>query len=119
MSLMVLGLTVAMGALGAVIRWLVWLSLNRFGRARLAIAIVNITGSALVGGIAALPTFDLSTPLSAGLCAGLTTFSTLAVQLVHHDEGEPPRKLFALAALHIVLGVSACFGAHAVVSLWV
>ncbi|MBT5730222.1 MAG: hypothetical protein HOI76_01865, partial [Microbacteriaceae bacterium] len=59
MSLMVLGLTVALGALGAVIRWLVWLSLNRYGRARLAIAIVNIAGSALVGGIAALPTFDL------------------------------------------------------------
>ncbi|HAA78830.1 MAG: CrcB family protein [Microbacteriaceae bacterium] len=117
MSLGVLALTVALGALGAVLRWLIGLFLNPLGRSRLAIALVNIAGSALGGGLLAFPHQELTLALTAGLCAGLTTFSTLALQLISVEGAPPARARVMLAFVHVAAGIGSCFIAYSLVSL--
>jgi len=73
-----------------------------------SLGIVNITGSAAIGVVAALPESLWSYPLMMGLAGGLTTFSALAVLMV------PPKTSNALSTvvvplvLHVVAGVAAC-----------
>ena len=101
-----LALTLALGALGAVIRYGIslWLS----ARPWWALGVVNAIGSAVAGIVAGLPAGDLSTPIAVGFAGALSTFSTLA--LLTHDRTE--RTILATmvprVALHVGLSVAAC-----------
>lgn len=76
------------GALGALLRYGITLALGRRrSRIPLAVLVVNATGSALGGAALALGKADIlstdtTTIVLAGLCGGLTTFSTLGVETV-------------------------------------
>ncbi len=104
--------TMAAGAAGAVIRYLV----ARFlaGRSTLpwAVLLVNVVGSAVGGVIVGLAasggvSSDIRLILVSGLCGGLTTFSTWSVetiQLVHEGKW----RVAALSVgLNLVLGIAA------------
>jgi CrcB protein len=110
----ILWLSVALGTVGAVLRWLLLQGLP--GKAWVATLIVNIAGSALAGGIIAFPAVASSAPLVAGLCGGLTTFSTLALQLLPGTTFSSPSRLVGLALAHGVGGVGACLGMFFLVS---
>ena len=113
MSLSLWALTLGLGALGAVLRWL---TVEFAAKSWVAILVVNVVGSALAGGVAAFPAVAGSLPLIAGLCGGLTTFSTLALQLVPGQTSHRPGALLGLAAAHAVGGIGACWAAFAAVS---
>ncbi len=71
------------GALGAVLRHLTSVSLAGRGRVPLGVLVVNVVGSFVAGvalGAPLDPTVQLI--LVSGLCGGLTTFSTLAVETI-------------------------------------
>ena len=113
MSLSLWALTLGLGGLGALLRWF---STEISTKPWAAILAVNIVGSALAGGVAAFPTVAGSLPLIAGLCGGLTTFSTVAVQLTPRQVSRRPLVLIALAGAHCVGGIGACWGAFTLVS---
>lgn len=102
----VLGLTVALGALGAVLRWLVIGLLPK--SPWWSVGIVNVVGSAAVGVLAALPENDWTYPLIAGLAGGLTTFSTLAVLMIPRNTDKFATRVVTPLSLHLIAGVAAC-----------
>ena len=106
MTPLVLAATVGLGAVGAVLRWLVMQALPH--APWWSLGIVNITGSAAIGVVAALPEGFWSYPLMIGLAGGLTTFSTLAVLMVPSRGENVARRVLAPLALHVVAGVVAC-----------
>jgi len=108
MTLSVILMTAGLGALGAVVRWLVLnITPNRMGR--LWIFIANVAGSAIVGAFAALPESPFSFAVMAGFCGSLTTFSTLAVQLVPTPNAPSRGRLLGLGIAHIGASVLACW----------
>jgi fluoride ion exporter CrcB/FEX len=109
MTPLVLGMTVLLGTLGAVLRWLAVRALP--GAPWWSVGIVNTLGSALVGFIAALPQTDWTFPLVAGLAGSLTTFSTLAVLLVPSTTEGFLKRIVGPLGLHLVLGIGACAAA--------
>lgn len=117
MSPEILGLTILFGSLGALLRYLigtVWRGgAHRYG----AIVAVNIAGSALAGAVVALPESALGVAVIAGLCGGLTTFSTLAVHLLPVPDARPLASRVRLGVLHGLGSVGSCIVAFEVVSL--
>jgi fluoride ion exporter CrcB/FEX len=113
----ILGLTVALGSLGAVIRYLVqtlWLGNDRrYG----AIIVVNLVGSALAGVLTALPGSPLTVALVAGLCGGLTTFSTVALHLIATSDSLTAPRRVGLGVAHIGGSMAAVLVAFQIVSL--
>jgi Integral membrane protein possibly involved in chromosome condensation len=106
MTPLALGATVLLGALGALLRWLVGQVAPR--APWWALGIVNVTGSATVGVVAALPETFWTYPLMVGLAGGLTTFSTLAVLMVPSSTEKIARRALWPLALHLVLGIAGC-----------
>lgn len=106
MTPLALAATVGLGALGAILRWLVMQALPH--APWWSLGIVNIIGSAAIGVVAALPNNFWSYPLMMGLAGGLTTFSTLAVLMVPSNMENVARRVVAPLALHGVAGVVAC-----------
>lgn len=98
--------TVGMGALGALLRWLVLRALPR--APWWSLGIVNILGSAGVGVVAALPEGFWTYPLMVGLAGGLTTFSTLAIMMTPTTTEKLTRRVVAPLALHVIAGILAC-----------
>lgn len=113
MSLSAWALSLGLGALGALLRWAM---IEFASKPWVAILTVNVAGSALAGGVAAFPVVAGSLPLIAGLCGGLTTFSTLALQLTPGQVTRRPVALLGLAAAHCLGGIGACWSAFALVS---
>jgi len=115
MTASVLAITVALGGIGALLRYFVSKAIpdSRWW----PIGIVNCVGSALVGIIFAIPESPWTIPLMVGLGGGLTTFSSLAL-LVSPDHEQKMlvqmRANFPRLGLHVVLGVLACFSAMAI-----
>jgi CrcB protein len=75
------------GALGAVLRHLTSVSLAGRGRVPLGVLVVNVVGSFVAGVALGAPLGDVYTAtlqliIVSGLCGGLTTFSTLAVETI-------------------------------------
>lgn len=108
MSPEILALTVALGALGAVLRYIIqsaWMGgARRYG----AIVMVNILGSAIAGAAVALPESPLTLPLIVGLCGGLTTFSTLVLHLLPVPHSPVLWRRVSLGVAHVVGSVAAC-----------
>lgn len=96
------------GAAGALVRWRIAEAWTGDGFPW-ATFIVNVIGCALLG---LLATREVSTESSrligAGFCGGLTTFSTLSVEIVELlDSGRP-----ALAAIYVLASVVIGLGAY-------
>jgi fluoride exporter len=104
--------TIAAGAAGAVIRYLV--SRIPFGRRGFpwAVLAVNVVGSGLSGAIVGLATSggvsgDIRLILVSGLCGGLTTFSTWSVETIERVQDGRWRSAALSVAANLVLGVGA------------
>jgi CrcB protein len=113
-----LGLIAFLGALGAVLRYIAMSQLWPAHSGLVGIAVVNIVGSALAGGLAAAPENAWSLPLLLGLCGSLTTFSTLAVQLNPGTSSVRGTRWVLLALLHSLGSVGAAWLAFSAVTLW-
>ena len=112
-------LTVAVGgALGAVLRQLTSVSLAGRGRIPWGVLVVNVVGSFVAGLALALP-LDPTAQLVivSGLCGGLTTFSTFAVETVQLTLAGKHRAAAASVALTFALTVPAALLGWALGSL--
>lgn len=103
------------GALGAVLRYLlgVWVVRDHLAAWPWATLMVNVAGSALLGGVTiyVTETGALSVParlfLTLGLCGGFTTFSTFAYETADFAT----RGLGGRAAMYATLSVTLCVAA--------
>ena len=96
------------GALGAVLRQLTSVSLAGRGRIPWGVLVVNVVGSFIAGLALALPldpTVQLI--LVSGVCGGLTTFSTFAVETIQLVSEGKHRAAAASVALNLVFGLAA------------
>lgn len=113
----ILGLTVALGSVGAVLRYLVqalWLGGERRYSATV---LVNILGSAVAGGLTALPGSPVTVALVVGLCGAFTTFSTVALHLLPTRDSPAVARRVWLGVAHIGGSVGALILAFQTVSL--
>jgi CrcB protein len=114
-----LGLVIVGGMAGATVRWAVVELIGPTDTFPVAIFLVNVIGCALLGGFTALVRArprhqalagDL---LGVGFCGGLTTMSTLAVELAAFGrDGRLALALLYLVASIVVGVVAAWFGAR-------
>lgn len=106
--------TLAAGALGAALRFLV----TRAFAARPvgAVLVVNVVGSAIGGVLLALASGDIRMILLTGFCGGLTTFSTFGVETIQLAMEGKVRVAALNVAANLVLGVGAAAIAFAVVT---
>lgn len=106
--MIVVVVTLAAGALGAVLRFLVS---RAFGaRAGVAVLVVNVVGSAIGGlvyGLAVIGDLDAGalTVILTGFCGGLTTFSTFSVETVQLVMAGKGRMAALSVAANLVLGI--------------
>ncbi len=89
--------TVSLGALGALLRW--WISQQLPSAPWWSLGIVNVTGSAGIGVVAALPESVWTYPLMVGLAGALTTFSTLALVMTPAQPRSSPSRSSCLSPL--------------------
>ena len=96
------------GALGAVLRQLTSVSLAGRGRIPWGVLVVNVVGSFIAGLALALP-LDPTVQLVivSGVCGGLTTFSTFAVETIQLVSEGKHRAAAASVALNLALAVPA------------
>ena len=96
------------GALGAVLRQLTSVSLAGRGRIPWGVLVVNVVGSFIAGLALTLP-LDPTAQLIivSGLCGGLTTFSTLAVETIQLTLEGKHRAATPSVALNLLLGLPA------------
>jgi fluoride exporter len=110
--------TLAAGALGAVLRFLV--ARGFADRPVAAVLVVNVVGSALGGAVLGLAQLgevsgDIRLILLTGFCGGLTTFSTFGVETIQLVIDRKLR-LAALSVLaNLVLGIGAAAVAYGMV----
>ncbi|MDO9590938.1 MAG: CrcB family protein [Microcella sp.] len=100
------------GALGAVLRQLTSVSLAGRGRIPWGVLVVNVVGSFIAGVALAAPLGDVYTSTAqliivSGLCGGITTFSTLAVETIQLALEGKHRAAATSVALNLALGVPA------------
>ena len=93
------------GALGAVLRQLTSVSLAGRGRVPWGVLVVNVVGS-FVAGVALGAPLDPTVQLVivSGVCGGLTTFSTFAVETIQLVSEGKHRAAAASVALNLALG---------------
>lgn len=104
--------TVAAGAAGAAIRYLVSRAVGSRGGFPWAVLAVNVVGSAIGGVVVGLAVSggvsgDIRLILVSGLCGGLTTFSTWSVETIQLVQDGRWRVAAASVASNLVLGVAA------------
>lgn len=110
--------TLAAGAAGAVLRFLVARAFA--ARPVVAVLIVNVVGSAIGGAVLALAqsggvSDDIRLILLTGFCGGLTTFSTLGVETVQLVLGGKARFAALSMLANLVLGIGVAALAYALV----
>lgn len=98
--------TVTLGALGALLRW--WIGQQLPSAPWWSLGIVNVTGSAGIGVVAALPETVWTYPLMVGLAGALTTFSTLALVMTPSTTEKLTIRVIMPLTAHVVLGILAC-----------
>jgi CrcB protein len=106
------------GTAGAVARYLaVNAAVNHFGAGAspLAIMAVNVAGCFVIGIVLGMPNLkpQLGLFLAVGFCGGLTTFSTLIIDLITLYQTQGMAAAAQYLALSILLGLGA-----ALVGLW-
>ena len=110
MTLLVLLAVAVGGALGAVLRQLTSVILAGRGRIPWGVLVVNVVGS-FVAGVALGAPLDPTVQLIivSGVCGGLTTFSTFAVETIQLVSEGKHRAAAASVALNLALAVPAAF----------
>ncbi len=96
------------GALGAVLRQLTSVTLAGRGHVPLGVLVVNVVGSFIAGvalGVPLEPTVQLV--IVSGLCGGLTTFSTFAVETVQLTLAGKHRAALSSVGYNLVVGIAA------------
>lgn len=114
---MIAVVTVLAGALGAVARWLVARAFARSEGFPWAVLVVNVLGSAIAGAVLGLAERaaigdDVRTVLLAGVCGGLTTFSTWSAETVQLVQSRRVGPAVLSVAANLVLGIGACAGCY-------
>ena len=114
-------ITVAAGAVGAVIRYLVSRAVPGHDRFPWAVLVVNVVGSAIGGVVVELATSggvssDIRLILVSGLCGGLTTFSTWSVETIQLVQDGRWRVAAASVIANLVLGSGAAALAYLLAS---
>lgn len=105
--LLVLAVAVG-GALGAVLRHLASVSVAGRGRIPWGVLVVNVVGSFIAGLALGLPLDPVAQlVLVSGLCGGLTTFSTVAVDTVQLVLAGKHRAAASSLSLNVALGIPA------------
>ena len=104
--------TVAAGAVGAMIRYLTSRAVPGRDRFPWAVLVVNVVGSAIGGVVVGLATSggvssDIRLILVSGLCGGLTTFSTWSVETIQLVQDGRWRVAAASVTANLVLGSGA------------
>ena len=104
--------TIAAGAAGAVIRYLVSRALAGRRGFPWAVLVVNAVGSGIGGAIVGLATSggvsgDIRLILLSGLCGGLTTFSTWSVETIELVHSGRWRAAVLSVVANLVLGFAA------------
>lgn len=110
------------GAIGASLRYTVglWVTADHPAQWPGATLLVNVLGSAILGGVAvyAVESGTVSTPmrlfLAVGLCGGFTTFSSFAYETVDMATRGMPLRAAGYAALSVLLCMLAILGGGAV-----
>ena len=121
MSVWVILATVGVGGAASVVRYLVSrLWPVRPGRLPRGVLVVNVAGSALGGAVLglaerALVSPELSLVLLAGVCGGLTTFSTWTVETLDLFGNGRWRAALLNVALNLGLGLACCALAYLLV----
>ena len=105
-------ITVAAGAVGAMIRYLVSRAVAGHDGFPWAVFVVNVVGSAIGGVVVGLATSggvsgDIRLILVSGLCGGLTTFSTWSVETIQLVQDGRWRVAAASVTVNLVLGSGA------------
>lgn len=110
--------TVAAGGAGAVLRYFILVafaprSTDEGIRFPWAVLIVNVVGSAIAGAVLGVASHAGVTPetqvvLLAGVCGGLTTFSTFSVETVQLVREGKSRWAVTSVAANVVVGIAAC-----------
>ena len=98
-----------LGALGAVLRYVVL----RLAESKpiVMLAAVNLGGSALAGVLGALAATEVTAALILGFCGGITTFSTVSVQIVRVAKEQSLSRAAGVALVHGVgSGIVAILG---------
>lgn len=106
------------GALGAVLRQLTSVSLAGRGRIPWGVLVVNVVGSFVAGlalGVPLDPTVQLV--IVSGVCGGLTTFSTFAVETIQLVSEGKHRAAAASVALNLTFGMPAVAAGVALAAL--
>lgn len=95
------------GALGAVLRQLTSVSLAGRGRIPWGVLVVNVVGS-FVAGVALGAPLDPTVQLIivSGVCGGLTTFSTFAVETIQLLSEGKHRAAVASVGQNLVIGIA-------------
>ena len=106
------------GALGALLRYLAGVALPARRALPWGVLLVNVVGSFVAGlGVAAIDDSVLRLAIVTGLCGGLTTFSTHAVDTVRLASGEigaperPAAVRWGLAVANVVVTLALALGA--------
>jgi CrcB protein len=102
--------TLAAGALGAALRFLVARAFA--ARPVVAVLLVNVVGSAIGGAVLGLAQLgsvggDIRLILLTGFCGGLTTFSTFGVETIQLVMGGRARTAAVSVLANLVLGIGA------------
>ncbi|MBG6054987.1 CrcB protein [Salinibacterium sp. CAN_S4] len=110
--MIVILVTVAAGAAGAVIRYLVSRAFAVHKGFPWAVLAVNVVGASLGGVVLGLAASggvsgDIRLILVSGLCGGLTTFSTWSVETIQLVQDGTWRVALASIAANLVLGIAA------------
>jgi len=118
-SVALIAATVVAGALGTVLRYLTSRALASRSRVPWAVLVVNVVGSAIGGvvlGLATIGGVDAGIRLIvlAGLCGGLTTFSTWSLETVQLAQEGKWRWVALSVAGNLVFGIGAAGAAFAI-----
>ena len=101
-------LILAGGAAGALVRWLIGSGLDdRASNFPWGTFAVNIVGCALLGHFLTSSPGTRRDALTIGFCGGLTTFSTLMVELIRKSESNQLGDAFVYLLLSLTLGIAA------------
>jgi CrcB protein len=119
--LALLGVIGAGGAIGAAARYGTALAIPpRFGVFPVATFLVNVVGAVILGAVAALPAgwlpaHELARPaIGTGFCGGLTTFSTMSLEIYERLSATPALAV-AYAAASVIVAVPCAWAGFAFV----
>ncbi|HUW03630.1 MAG TPA: CrcB family protein [Acidimicrobiales bacterium] len=100
------------GAAGASVRWAVLESVEPSTSFPVATFVVNVIGCLLLGLVFVRSGESVQAAVGTGLCGGLTTFSTFAVEVVRLAENDEAAMALSYLVASVLFGLGALIGAQ-------